>query len=187
MCYNKLKDDVNRFVDDVYSPFVIHYVLKDELERYKQGDTSLFSFIEAAAKIEGKAETEKALDEMVDFQTAARDQIEQKRNELLIPLENQESEILSAIDQAYENAIYANSTITGYLKSVRKIKETQQEALSLVGLSGADTVVINTILKLDKLVNQAIKEGKEIDIRSDDAFDKLESVSNKLKRLINNN
>ncbi len=185
--YKKVKDNINYFIDDVYAPFIIHYALKSELEKYKNGDSSIFKTIEIAGQVEGKTEAENALNEMFDFQLAAHQQIESKRDELLSPIKRQESDILSTINKAYENSIYANSTITGYLKSVGKVKETQQEALSLIGLSGADTVVTNTLVKLSELVNQAIEEGKKIDITSDEAFYKLDSISEKIKQLTNKN
>ncbi len=185
--YKKIKDNINYFIDDVYAPFIIHYALKSELEKYRSGDTSLFKTIEIAGQVGGRAETENALNVMFDFQTAAHQQIESKRNELLSPLKRQESDVLSTINKAYENAIYANSTITGYLKSISKVKETQQEALSLIGLNGADTLVTNTLAKLSESVNQAIEKGKKIDITSDNAYDKLDSISDKIKRLTNKN
>jgi hypothetical protein len=183
MYYGKIKDDVNLLVDEVYAPFVIHYVLKTEFENYKKGDSSLFRTIETAAKVQGKIESENVLTEMVDFQTAAHWQISNKRDELMSPIISQESYILAKIDQSYENANFANSTITGYLKSIRKVKETQQEALSLIGFGGADTVITNSLLKLSELVNEVTEEAKNIDVKSDEAFKQFESISSKIKQL----
>lgn len=185
--YKKIKDDINYFVDDIYAPFVIHYALKSELDRYKKGEPSLYGIIKIAGQEEGKKGSEDALNEMLDFQISARKQIESKRNELLSPIIKQEAEIILTINQAYEHAIYANSTITGYLQSIRKVKETQQEALSIIGLAGADTMVTNDLVKLSELVNQAVEKGKEIDIKSDDAYNQLEAITNKIKQLTNKN
>ena len=35
--FKKVKDDINSFVDDVYAPFIINYVLKGELKKFKEG------------------------------------------------------------------------------------------------------------------------------------------------------
>jgi hypothetical protein len=185
--YNKVKENINYFIDDVYAPFIFNYSLKSEFERYRKGDTSLFKTIEIAGRAGGKTETENALNMMLDFQTAAYQQIESKRYELLTPITKQETDIISTINHAYENAIYANSTITGYLKSVSKVKETQQDALSLVGLIRADTVVTNALVKLSEGLDQAIVTGKKIDIASDDAYIKIDSISNKIKKLTSKN
>jgi hypothetical protein len=185
--YGKIKNDINTFVDDVYSPYVIHYALKSELNEYKNGEPSLYGSIEDAGKIGGKKETDEALSVMLEFQEADRYQIEKKRNELLNPIIKQENEIIRGINYSYENVIYANSTITGHLESIRKVKESQQEALSIIGLGGADTLITNTLVKVSEQVNNAVEVGKDIDIKSEDAYEQLEEISRKIKELTNKN
>ena len=154
--FGKIKDDINVFVDDVYSPFVIHYVLKAELDRHKIGETSLFSSVENAAQIEGIAEMEEALNSMLEFQEAANDQIQSMRNELLEPVLMQEIQVIDAINKSYEQAIHANITITGYLESARKVKESQSETLSLAGLQGIDSLITGKLLRVSELVNAGL-------------------------------
>jgi hypothetical protein len=181
LLFKKIRGDINSFVDDTYAPYVIHFVLNHELQAYQSGKPSLYTSIELAGQKGGKEETEAAVSEMFDFQVAARKQIERKRTELLSPIINQETEIIQSIDQSYENAIYANSTITGYLQSIRKVKEAQQEALSKIGLSGADTLVTNTLVKVSEQVNEAVARGKEIDFHSENALQELDAISNEIK------
>jgi hypothetical protein len=129
--YAKIKEDISSFVNDIYAPFIVNYVLKTEISNYQTGNISLFKSIELAGQKASKENSEIALKEMSDFLEAIRSQIESKRSDLLAPITKQETQILSALDQSYENAIYANSTITGYLQSLRKVKNTQEEALSM--------------------------------------------------------
>ena len=145
-------------MDDVYAPFVIHYVLNNQLEAYKSGEPSIYKTLELAGVNGGKQETENALNEMVDFQKAAYKQIEKKRSELISPILDQEREVLSAIDKSYESVIYANSTITGYLQSVRKVKEAQQEAISMIGFGGADTLMTKNLIKFSDQISDAVKK-----------------------------
>lgn len=184
--YAKIKDDINTFVNDVYAPFVINYVLKTDLQSYKVGSPSLFGAIELAGQKEGKEFSENAMKEMSDFQDAARRRIDTKRDELISPILKQENQILFAVDQSYERAIYANSTITGYLQSIRKVKVAQEEALSMIGLGGADTLITNTLVKLSDNIKVALKKANEIDIKSDDANKQFEEIINKIKELTNN-
>ncbi|PRY02752.1 hypothetical protein CLV24_1475 [Pontibacter ummariensis] len=181
--YGQLKDDINSFVDDVYAPFVIHYVLKHELAQYRKGEPSLYGAIEAAGQTEGKEEAEEALQVMAEFQEAARAQIESKREELLSPVLQQEADIRKAIDQSYDNAVYANSAITAHLRSIRKVKDAQREALSMAGLGGTDTLVTNTLVRVSKQVKKAVEQGKEIDVQSEDTYRKLEEISNNIKSI----
>ena len=181
--FGKIKYDINSFIDEKYAPFVIHYALKSELANYKQGKTSLYGTIEIAGQKEGQKEANDALTMMMDFQEAAHKQIEFKREELLSPILKQEAEIKEAVNRSYENAQYANSSITAYLQSIRKVKEAQQQALSMVGLEGSDTLVTKSLIKLSEQVEKAVKIGKEIDIQSDDAYKQLEKVANQIREI----
>ncbi len=183
LLFKKIRGDINSFIDDTYAPYVIHFVLNSELQAYQSGKPSLYKSIELAGQQGGKQETEAALTEMFDFQLSARKQIERKRNELLSPIISQETEVIQAIDQSYENAIYANSTITGYLQSIRKVKEAQQEALSKIGLSGTDTLFTNTLVKVSEQVNEAVTRGKAIDFHSENALNELNAISNEIKEI----
>jgi hypothetical protein len=124
---------------------------------------------------------------MQEFLEAANSKIQFKRNELLTPIIKQEKEIIGTINTSYANVMYANSTITNYLISVKKTKESQEEALSLIGLKGSDTLVTNSLVKVSKIVDNALKKGKEIDIKSDDAYSKMEELSNQIKKLTTKN
>lgn len=184
--FKKIKDNINSFVDETYAPFVIQHVLTSELQAYQSGKPSLYGTIEGAGKKEGTPATKIAVKEMSDFQSAAYKQIEKKRNELLSPVMAQEAEVIKAVNQSYEHAIYANSTITGYLLSIRKVKEAQQEALSKLGISGADTIISNTLTKVSEQISEAVKKGKGIDIYSTNAGEQLDEISNQIKEITRN-
>jgi hypothetical protein len=181
--FRKIKTDINTFVDDVYAPFVIHFVLKKELESFKNGDVSLYGTIEIVGQKADKSESENAINAMADFQNAARKQIERKRNELLYPILKQEESVLESINRSYEQVSYANTTITFYLKSLRKLKDTQEEALSVVGLDGINSLITHSLVDLSDQVDMLVKKGKEIDVKSDNAYKKLEDLSEKIKSL----
>lgn len=183
--YGKIKMNINTFVDDVYAPFVIHYVLQTELEKYKEGASSIFGIIETAGKIGGKSETEEALNVMLEFQEAANTDITTMRNDLLQPVLLQEREMLNAIDISYQNTIYANASLTAYLTSLRRVKDSQSEALSIVGLNGIDVTLANKLVELSGLVDIALDKGKKIDIKSDEAYQQINDIVNKIRNLTN--
>jgi hypothetical protein len=183
--FGKIKYDINSFIDEKYAPFIIHYALKSELANYKQGKTSLYGTIEIAGQKEGQKEANDALAVMMDFQEAARKQIDYKRDELLSPILKQETEIKEAVNRSYDNVQYANSSITAYLQSIRKVKEAQQQALSMLGFEGSDTLVTKSLIKLSEQVEKAVRTGKEIDIQSDDAYKQIEKVANQIKEITN--
>ena len=160
--YNGIKLNINTFIDDVYAPFIIHHVLEVELNKHKRGESSIYGIIENAGKKGGKDETEEALNVMLEFQEAANQQINAKKAELLSPILQQEREILSAIDQSYQNTIYANTTLTTYLVSVT-----------------------NQLVELSGFIDMILEKGEKINIKSDEAQQQIEDIVNKIKELTN--
>lgn len=183
--YNKIEGDINHFIDDVYAPFVIHFVLKQQMEEYKNGNPSIYGIIVLAGEVEGKTESEDAINVMHDFQKDAIFQIESKRRELINPIKKQRREIINSINQSYENLIYANSTLTAYLISARKVKDSQQKALSIIGLEGADQYVTETLVKASEKSSELLEKGKEIDIKSEEALKQLQKITEQYKKLTN--
>ena len=183
--YEKIKDNIDIFIKDVYTPFVINFVLKKQLTSYKSGQASIFKSLNDAAQNASTTSTEKAVKDIRGFLSAADKQVKKKRAELMNPIVKQETEVLLKIDQSYQNAMYANSTITAYLSSIRKVKETQQEALSLVGLKGLDSTITTRLLQLSNNVKIAIEKGKEIDTKSDNAINQIKEITDKIKELTN--
>ena len=44
--YNEIMNNMNGFIEDVYAPFIINYVLKKELDSYHNSQPSIFEAIE---------------------------------------------------------------------------------------------------------------------------------------------
>ena len=182
--YGKIKNNINTFIDDVYSPYIIHFVLESELRSHKEGKSSIYTSIEKAGTIESKENTDEALNVMLDFYEAAISQINMKRDELLSPIIKQEAEILNAINESYENILYANTTLTAYLSSARKVKETQDKALSLVGFDGLNDKTTEKLVELSNVMDEALKKSEQIDIKSTEAQKQIEGIIEKLKNSI---
>ena len=178
--YDGIEKDINSFIDEVYSPFVIHYVLKKEMEANENGEESLYSSLEAAGTTGGKKETEAAIQDMENFLKSANKQIEKKRKALLEPVIAQRREITNSVNRSYGNLIYANSTVTGYLESIRKVKDAQNEALAGVGLQGASEEINMQLTRVANLVSDAVEKGKEIDVKSDHAMEELGNIIQKI-------
>jgi vacuolar-type H+-ATPase subunit H len=182
--YNEIMNNMNGFIEDVYAPFIINYVLKKELDSYHNSQPSIFEAIEDAATKGGKANTEKAYNDMSDFLKAARTQIEKKRNELLVPIQKQRDSIILNIKISYGNTILASSSVTSYLQSISSLKESQNEVLSVIGLKGKTEELTNTLLKMSDVAKSLLTKGKEIDIKSDDAYNKMKTLTDEIKSII---
>jgi hypothetical protein len=174
--FGNIKKDISTFIDDVYAPFIINFVLKDELQKYQSKQSSLYGAIEAAGKIGGKKETQEAMDVMFEFQESANNKIESKRSELLAPILAQEAEVLANIKLSYDNVIYGNGAVTNYLESIQKMKKTQGQALEGVGLKNIVDNVNKSMLNVSNFVSNALAPGKDIDIKSDTAFKEINAI-----------
>lgn len=181
--YDKIIADIEIFVDEVYAPFVIQYVLKQDLENYKDGQVSIFGSIENIEKVGGELEMEKAIVDMREFQEAANNQIQIKRKELLEPIFIQEEAVVNQINRHYKNAQDANNTITNYLLSIRKLKESQQQTFAIAGIGDTNRSLTSSLVGVSNLVHEAVLKGKMIDVKSKEAFESIEDISNQIKNL----
>lgn len=79
----------------------------------------------------------------------------------------------------------ANSSITNYLQSISNLKESQQEVLSVIGLKGKAEELNKSLLKVSELTKTLLAKGKEIDLKSDEAFQKMKTLTNTMKSITN--
>jgi hypothetical protein len=98
----------------------------------------------------------------------------------------QKTAVVNSVNQSYENMVHANATITGYLESIRKVKDAQQEALHMIGLNNADSVATKALLNAADKVSEALAKAKDIDIKSDEAKKQFDEISEKIKSILNN-
>ena len=185
--YTEIINNINDFIEEVYAPFIINYVLKKELDNYKKNiSPSIFETIYTAASDDiSKTAASKVLTDMSDFLNAAQRKIENKRNELLIPVKKQRDSIILNIKISYGNTMQANSSVTNYLQSISNLKESQQEVLSVIGLKGKAEELNKSLLKVSELTKTLLAKGKEIDLKSDEAFQKMKTLTNTMKSITN--
>ena len=136
--YDRIKKDVNRFVDDVYTPYQIGNLLRSDYDDFKSGsEDSLFTVMHKAVRQPDDNQAQKdTLPYMHTFLEIVREEIESFRKDLLDPVIQQEKELLSAIDRSYNQIHYANSIVTGHLASIVKVHDAQDEVLKEFGAEG---------------------------------------------------
>ena len=180
--YRGIKENINSFIDEVYGPWIINNVVQKEMTKFKDGNKErLFGIIHNAANSTDPDAAKAAVDEIIEFNKDAFSKIEWKRRELLLPVEDQETKVLESIDVAYNNVIYGNTTLTAYLKSSRKVKESQQEVLKLAGLEGMDEMITDNLVSVSNNIAQLVNEGKQINAAASDAKEKIEGITERIK------
>jgi hypothetical protein len=163
--YERIKGDVNRFVDEVYAPYQIEKLLQADREDFKKGDPdSLFSALDAATKQPDNPEAQKsALQAMDVFVEVVRAEVEAYRSERLAPILAQEKEVLSAIDRSYNQIHYANSIVTGHLASIVKVHDVQEELLNEFGIEGLREDIGRKLATTSSSVAEFVKNTKRLE------------------------
>lgn len=179
--FSKTESDINELIDDVYSPMIINFVLKKELLKYQNNQPSIYTSVKEAATIGGGEKTELALKEMTDFYVAANRQIATKRIQLLTPIKNQHRIAKAQIDSSYQSIYYANSALTSFLISAKKVKNKQKESLSHLGLGEIENDLEKKIIDLSELISKVLVQAKDLDHKSDSALEELETQLQKIK------
>lgn len=171
--YANIKDNINEFVDDVYKPFFINEMMQSELRMHKNDSVSIFSYMEDVSTPENR---DSLLSNMNMLNLVIEENVSGMRAQLLEPVISQEDSILSAIDQAYTNVIYGNNVLTAYLKSARKTKEAQKEALRVAGLDGFDEKFTENIINASSKINEMVEQGRKIDMKAKDFANQASSM-----------
>lgn len=182
--YRRIKNDINKFVDEVYAPYQIQKLLESDQKRFKQGNQlSLFAKLNVAVQQPGNTAAQKtALSFMEVFVQELRTEIENYRKDLLDPVLEQEKELLSAIDRSYFQIHYANSIVTGHLASIVKVHDAQDEILKQFGVEGLREDVGETLAKASDEVAKLVEKGKKVEEKLGKANLTVEQKTEKLRK-----
>jgi hypothetical protein len=182
-----MRQDVNRFVDNVYAPYQIRAAMENDFKnatspRAEDRRASILLAINAAFKPDASEELQRQVFEsMGDMVSIIRENVETKRNELLEPLDKQEASVLATIDRNYAQIIYANSIVTGYLASVVKVHDAQTAVLDTIGLDeNLSDVVGKKLASASEAVAGVVKKAEKADTTAAAIEDALRNLTKAL-------
>jgi hypothetical protein len=184
--YGRIKDDVNKFVDQVYAPYQVEKLLQADHEDFKKGDpNALFSALNAAIKEPKNPDAQKtALQAMDVFVQVVRAEIESYREERLAPVLAQEKELLSAIDRSYNQIHYANSIVTGHLASIVKVHDAQEDLLNEFGIEGLRKDIGQKLSSTSNSIAEFVKKAKRVDGTVEEMEEKIKKLTEKFDMLV---
>ncbi len=108
-------------------------------------------------------------------------QIEKKKKELIDPINDNEKEILSSVDEAFAQLISANAAITAHLNSIREVTEVQDRALQALNVKDLRDKINNALVFASDNANKAIEKVNKAEVIIDDLARKKEELINKVK------
>jgi hypothetical protein len=185
MLFSRMKDDVNRFVDDVYAPYQIQFVLRRQKDRQLAGDTNnMFSVLDTAMD---EPENAMAQTEVLEFMSALVEAIyadvEAYRQARLAPLDEQEAEILGSLERVYDQIVLGNATVTAHLSSVVKVNEMTDELLSAAGLEGLREKIGISLSDTSDKIASFVDSAERVDAGLEGAAEQIDQLTGELDLL----
>jgi hypothetical protein len=110
-------------------------------------------------------------------------QINQKRMQLINPLDELEVEIEYKIRMEYETAKSINNSLTSFLYSASKVDENRERYMKMLGIS--DDAINNLITQTDNIVKEFVSIGEKVvdkEVMTESYLKKIEQ----LKKSMNN-
>ncbi len=182
--FSEIKNDVNKFVDEVYAPYQIQKLLQADFADFKGGDRlSLFHALNTAIKSSATPEsTALAVGAMDVFLRVVRSDIADYRNSLLAPILAQEAKLMDAIDRSYNQIHYANSIVTGHLASVVKVHDAQDKLLERFGIEGLREETAEKLASLSNKVAEVTNDARKLKSEIPQVGEKIKAFSDMLDR-----
>ena len=174
--FDRSKQDANRFIDDVYTPALIKRFFAEPLI----GNQDPIAILRAELARDDAGDTLAVMQIIVEEVTS---QIEEKRQELLAPIEAQERETLTAINDAYANVMAGHAAVTAHLSSVRRVQEAQDQFLGDIGLDDLRGRVNQTTDSVSGVVSGLLEDTQGLDRAVDQLDGAIDDVVKALNEL----
>ena len=177
--FERSRDDVNRFVDDVYRPAFVQKALTEATYVYEDGEPELTFLSILQAELERLNAGEEGADPLFYMHFIVDEAvrtIEQTRLDLLKPIESREQEVLRAIDDAYSNVMNAHAIVTGHLASVRRVQQAQEELLADAGLKDIRSKIIDRAADISDRASDLLTKARTASSSLDDLDKTIEKV-----------
>jgi len=183
--FDRMKSDVNSFVDDVYTPYFINKHLQAEQNDFELGKESLFGTLDKAIKHPDNAEYQSdAIAYMEVVVSTIHDNVELYRKKRLKPILDQEKEALTEINKSYMRIHYANSIVTGHLASVAKVYDAQEEVLNQMGVEGLREKIGSRLAKTSESVRDIVEKARKVDVKAQSIQEKVNGFTLQLDTVL---
>ena len=183
--FSRIRSDANRFIDEVYAPYQIREAIKNDMQNANSENPAdksaslLIGIQQAFDRNASDAQRKAMLEGMEALISELHENIENKRLDLLSPINAQERNYLSLIDKNYSQVLSANAVITSYLSSAVKVTESQKQILKDAGLKkDLNEISGRKIAEVSDKISEIVGKAKRVD-------DTAQSVETSLKEIKN--
>lgn len=165
------REQVDRFISEVWVPLFATNVMGHEATKA------------AWDQVVRSKDPQMAFDFIVDVGPQLQVAINEKRLELVDPLNSLEREIEDKIRAEYHQARAINNTLTSFLTSSAKVAENRQRYLDMIGVS--DERISNALDKTDETVSALLKAGNSVQdatVAAPKYLKKLKEIKNSVRK-----
>ncbi len=161
--FDNLRAQTNDFLENRWIPvYLKRFMEKSELVKMVQGSDPKTVFVDVQLFVE-----------------VAIKEIEDKKKELIDPINRDEKDLMSSVDEAFSRIIRANAMITAHLNSLRKVQQVQDEALQALQLKDLQDKINDGLIMASEKSKMALEELKKTEGLIDKIDDKKKELLKK--------
>ncbi|HEX7644320.1 MAG TPA: hypothetical protein VF472_19105 [Burkholderiaceae bacterium] len=153
--YAILEAEANRAVDNIYGPKLITAALNGS------SGATLMSKLEAGKR--GGEDAKTAVLYTTRFLENIRKNVEAERARVLQPIRDQRTLALANANQAWNQVMQGNTTLTIYLDSLSKLRDAQDELLAKAGLVDLQDKTAATLTDISDRLNELLIQANDKD------------------------
>ena len=170
LLYGRVEAEINHFIDDTYRPayialFAENFDLPDAIQQAMRDDP------------------DDLLDLLTDFVSQATVDIEAKRRELLEPIQAENTMVIEEIDAAHRQIQQGHDVVVSHLRSVRAVRDTQNELLSEVGLGDLRQRIATRTAEVSSRVGDLVVRARGAETQIDSAAERIGELDEMIDEL----
>ena len=160
----------NTYLENEWIPaFIERWIENGRLIDIAKGDVAFDESSQTFVNPTPGREQQELLATVMMWSEAAIKLIEEKRQEVLGPLDEQEKRIRTEAAAAFDRVIQANAVVTAHLNSIRDVKEFQSTVLEQIGVKDVVDDLNKQLIDLSDDAAKGLKELKKLDGVVDEA------------------
>ena len=171
--YTILEAEANRVVDNIYGPKLITAALNGT------SGATLMARLEAGKK--GGDDAKTAVLYTSRFLENIRKNVEAERTRVLQPIRDQRALALANANQAWNQAMQGNTTLTVYLDSLSKVRDAQDQLLAKVGLVDLQENTAATLTDISDRLNDILIQANDREADINKLANDLRDIVGKVK------
>ena len=171
--FDDLRNKRRQYLEQQWKPrFIDNWVEIGRLEDVANGKV-VWSFDKKQfiSPTPSKADIQR-LNTLEEWTSQAIRKIQEKEQELIKPLDNQENELLGDIRKAFDRLMKANAQITAHLNSIREVQEVQDEFLEALNIKDLRNRIDSKLVELSLKAEDGLAKIKKADGIVDKIIDK---------------